>query len=114
MLASLRSGNLLLAFLLEVGMLAALCFAGWTATNVFWMRLALAIAMPGVAIVLWAAWAAPRAKTRLRMPALMGFKIAIFAVATAALWAAGQPFIAAIFGTLVAINLLAMWAFGQV
>ncbi len=114
MLTSLRRGNLLLAFLLELGMLAAFCFAGWVSTPVIWLRLLLAVGLPAVAIVAWALWAAPRAgKRRLKMPALMIFKVAIFALATAAWWAAGQAFLASIFGALVVINVLGMWVFKQ-
>ena len=115
MLRSLRGGNLMLAFVLEVAMLAAFALAGWTGPKVLWLRIGLAIGLPGLAILLWAAWAAPRAgKRRLQMPALLIFKFAIFAAATAAWWVAGQPFIAAVFATLVAINLGAAALFKQV
>ena len=115
MLRSLRGGNLMLAFVLEVAMLAAFAFAGWTGPKMLWLRIGLAIGLPALAILLWAVWAAPRAgKRRLKMPALLIFKFIIFAVATAAWWAAGQPFIAAVFGTLVAINLGAGLLFRQV
>jgi hypothetical protein len=114
MIQSLRSGNMLLAFLLEVAMLAAFCYAGWVLPPVMWLRIGLAIGLPALAIVLWGMWAAPRAgKRRLKMPALMIFKLIIFALATAAWVVAGQAFIAAIFGALVVINLLAMLAFRQ-
>ena len=114
MLTSLRRGNLLLAFVLELGMLAAFCYAGWVSTNILWLKVVLAIGLPGIAIVLWAVWAAPGAKKRrLKMPALLLFKLAIFAVATAAWWVAGQAFIASIFAALVVINVLGMLAFRQ-
>ena len=114
MITSLRRGNMLLAFLLELGMLAAFCFAGWAATGILWLRIILAIGLPALAILLWAVWAAPKAgKRRLKMPQLMIFKVIIFAFATAAWWAAGQAFIASIFGALVVINVLGMWAFKQ-
>jgi hypothetical protein len=105
---------MLLAFLLEVAMLAAFCYAGWVSTNILWLRLTLAVGLPALAIVLWAVWAAPRAgKRRLQMPGLMVFKLAIFAAATVAWWMSGQAFFAAIFGALVVINLLGMLAFRQ-
>ena len=114
MLTSLRRGNLLLAFVLELGMLAAFCYAGWVGPNVLWLKFVLALGLPGLAIVLWAVWAAPAArKRRLKMPGLMILKIAIFAAATLAWWAAGQAFIGSIFAVLVAINLLGMLAFKQ-
>lgn len=114
MLSSLRRGNLLLAFVLELGMLAAFCYAGWVGPKVLWLKFVLAIGLPGIAIVLWAVWAAPAArKRRLKMPGLMIFKIAIFAAATIAWWLAGQAFIGWIFAVMVAINLLGMLAFRQ-
>ena len=114
MITTLRRGNLLLAFLLELGMLVAFCYAGWASTHILWLRIVLAIGLPALAIVLWAVWAAPKAgKRRLKMPALMIFKLAIFGAATAAWWVAGQAFIASIFGALVVINALGMWAFKQ-
>ena len=115
MLKSLSAGNKLLAFILELAMLAAFAYAGWNGPNVLWLRIVLVIALPGLAILLWAVWAAPRAgKRRLKMPALLIFKVAIYAAATAAWWVAGQPFIAAVFGTLVVINLVAGTLFGEV
>ena len=114
MFASLRAGNLALAFAVELAMLAAFAAAGWAATPILWLRVILAIALPGLAIVMWAVWAAPKAKKRRLKPGpLLLFKIAIFAVATLAWWLAGMQLIAAIFGTLSAINLIGIWAFRQ-
>lgn len=114
MIGTLRAANLTLAFLLELGMLAAFAVAGWAATEIGWLRLVLAIGWPALAIVLWAVWAAPKAgKRRLKPAPLLVFKILIFAVATVAWWAAGQGFVAAVFGVLAAINLAAATAFGQ-
>ena len=114
MIRTLRGANMTLAFGLELAMLAAFCLAGWVATSVIWLKVILAISLPGIAIVLWAIWAAPKAgPRRLKQPALLIFKITIFAVATAAWWAAGQSFVAAVFGALVVINLAAMALFKQ-
>ena len=114
MIQSLRSGNMLLAFLLEVAMLAAFCYAGWVSTPILWLRIVLTIALPALAIVMWAVWAAPKAKKRRLKPGpLLAFKFIIFGFATLAWWLAGQGFIAAIFGVLAAINLLGIVAFRQ-
>jgi len=75
MIKTLRSSNLLLAFLLELGMLAAFVVVGWALGGSTPIKAGLAVALPVVAIVLWAIYAAPRAgKRRLKMPALMIFK----------------------------------------
>ena len=114
MLTGLKNGNLALAFAVEIGMLAGLAAEGWAATPVLWLRIVLAIAIPAIAIVMWAVWAAPKAKKRRLSPGpLLVFKVVIFGCATLAWWLAGMGLIAAIFGTLAAINLLGIAAFRQ-
>lgn len=114
MLSSLRAGNLALAFAVEIAMLAAFAMAGWTATPIVWLRIVLTVALPAIAIAMWAVWAAPKAKKRRLEPVpLLVFKLVIFGCATLAWWLAGQGFIAAIFGVLAAINLLGIVAFRQ-
>ncbi|RYE07782.1 MAG: DUF2568 domain-containing protein [Hyphomicrobiales bacterium] len=113
-MTSLKNGNLALAFALELAMLAGFALAGWNATPVLWLRLLLAVALPAMAIFLWAVWAAPKAKKRRLKPGpLMLFKVIIFGFATLAWALAGAGLIAAIFGTLAAINLLGAWVFRQ-
>ena len=107
MLRSLRSANILLAFALELAMLAGFAVGGWAVPGTMWIRLGAAVAAPAIAIVLWGLWAAPKAgPRRLKMPALFWFKAAMFAAAAAAWWFGGHPFIGAIFASLAAINLL--------
>jgi hypothetical protein len=110
----LKNGNLALAFAVEVAMLAAFAAAGWASTPILWLRIVLTIALPAIAIVMWAVWAAPKAKKRRLKPApLLVFKLIIFGFATLAWWLAGLGLIAAIFGVLAAINLLGIMAFRQ-
>lgn len=111
----MRNGNLLLAFLIEIVMLVAFCVAGWSVHGPLWLRIVLAIGLPALAITAWAIWAAPRAGARrLKMPALVYFKAALFGLAVLAWFVAGQPFIATVFAVLAAINLVAAIAFRQV
>jgi hypothetical protein len=111
---SLRSGNLLLALLIEIVAIVGFGVAGWSATHVLWLRVLLTAGLAGVAIAAWAVWAAPRSGSRLKPRPLVIFKIVVFALATAAWWFADQSFVAAVFGILAAINLLGAWAFGQI
>jgi hypothetical protein len=111
---SLKNGNLALAFAVEIAMLAAFAVAGWTSTPIPWLRIVLTIALPGIAILMWAVWAAPKAKKRRLKPGpLLVFKIIIFGFATLAWWLAGLGLIAAIFGVLAAINLIGIVVFRQ-
>jgi len=111
----MRAGNMALAFAVELAMLAGFAVAGWAATEVLWLRLVLAVALPGIAIALWAVWAAPKAskKTRLAPRPLLVFKLAMFAAATLAWWLAGMPFAASVFGTLAAVHLVGVVLFRQ-
>ena len=102
---ALRAANLALAFFLEIAMLVALGYAGWAATDIWWLRYLLLIGWPALAIVLWAIWAAPRSGRRLPAPALIVFKAAIFGVTTLLLLAAGTPAAALLFGALAALHL---------
>jgi hypothetical protein len=114
MLSGLRNGNLVLAFAVEMAMLAGFAAASWVATDLLWLRIVLTVALPGFAIVMWAVWAAPKArKRRLKPGPLLVFKLIIFGFATLAWWLAGFGLIAAIFGCLAAINLLGIAAFKQ-
>jgi hypothetical protein len=112
-MSGLRAANLTLAFAVELAMLAAFAVAGWGATSILWLRLALAVGLPALAIALWAVWGAPKAKTRLKRGGLALFKLVLFGLATLAWALAGLPLIAAIFGTLAAINVLGAWALRQ-
>jgi hypothetical protein len=114
MFDGLKAGNLVLAFAVEMAMLAAFAVAGLASTDILWLRIVLTVALPGIAILMWAVWAAPKAKKRRLKPGpLLIFKLIIFGFATLAWWLAGQGFIAAIFGSLAAINLIGIAAFKQ-
>jgi hypothetical protein len=113
-MGGLKNGNLALAFAVEIAMLAAFAAAGWASTPILWLRIVLTIALPGIAILLWAVWAAPKAKKRRLKPRpLLLFKLIIFGFATLAWWFAGMGLIAAVFGALATINLLGIVAFRQ-
>lgn len=100
----LRNGNLALAFLLELGALLAFAAAGALVPE-GWLQLVAGIFAAGVFIVVWAIWAAPRSKRRLKGMRLLLFKIAVFGVAALTLVLIGLPVWAAVFAILVAINL---------
>jgi hypothetical protein len=87
-----------LRFVLELGALAALGYAG---AQVGWWLAALA---PIAAAVAWGTFAAPRSSRRLRGVPYVTFEVAFFAVATVALALAATPWIAATFGVIAAAD----------
>jgi len=101
----IRSINLAVAFLLELCMLAALGYWGFTAVE-GWPGIVLGLAAPLLAAVVWGIFLAPRAARPLTRPLTFWLKVAVFGVAAAALAAAGRPDLAAGLALAVALNML--------
>jgi hypothetical protein len=88
---------LTLRFATELAMLTVLVGAGLDSGTGGAGRIVLAIAGPVLAVLIWAAVIAPRARWRLRDPLRLAVEIVMFAVSAAALALAGRPVPAAIF-----------------
>ena len=99
---SLHRVNEGLAFLLELAALAALAWWGAGTGVDLGLRIALAIAAPGVAAVLWGMFAAPRATVRLPMTGVLAVKAITFAAA--AIYARAQHVLAVIFAGLALVS----------
>jgi hypothetical protein len=103
-MSALRGVAAILAFALEITMLAA--FAIW-ALHVLQpavVGVALAIVVDGVVIAVWGGFLAPRSTRRLRFPARVVVELALESASALALWAAGQEQSAVIFGVLIAVR----------
>ena len=107
-----KNANLALAFLLELCMLAALCYWGFVAGQGTLQKLVLGLGTLLVVAVVWGIFAAPRATRRLAGIGLFALKTLLFGSAAVALWAAGRPALAIVFAAAVALNavLIAVWA----
>lgn len=111
MLQVLTGANQLLAFLLELVMLAAFGYWAFVTAPAGWPAWAAAIAIVAVAIVLWAIWAAPTSSTRLPTIPLVVFKLVLFGAASAGLVAAGRPLLGVTLAVVLVFNLglAAIW-----
>ncbi len=98
---TLHIANEGLAFLLELVMLAVLARWGATFGSGVAARVLLGIGVPVAAAAVWGLFAAPRARIRLPMTAVLAVKALVFAAAAAAIYAVGQH-VLAIFFALVA------------
>lgn len=85
------------AFVAELMMLAALVYVGVVLPGSVAGRIALAIALPVVAAVIWGRWLAPRAARRLPYRPGLLLKIAIFAITAVLLGWAGPLLLAILF-----------------
>ena len=94
--------NLTVRFACEVAALAALVWWGWPA---FGFVAALAVA------VVWGTFVGPKAKRRLPDPARFLVELVVFAAATAAFRAVGQPVGAAVFAAAAVVTavLVRIW-----
>jgi len=113
MLELLKTANLALAFLLELGMLAAYGVWGFHAGQYTLARVALGIGLSVLAAVFWGVFMAPKALVSLPEWPHLAVALFLFGLAAAALWSAGQPTLAWIFAALVILNQVLMWIWKQ-
>jgi hypothetical protein len=107
-----QSANLAVRFLLELSALAALGYWGAQTGGSLALRIALAIAAPVAAAVVWGTYGAPAAPLRLRRPGRLALEAVIFGLAALGL-AAGHPHLAITFLTAVLANDLLLFAWRQ-
>lgn len=103
-MSTLKMGNLALAFLLELAMLAALCYWGFQAGDGWLAKVALGVGVPLGVAVLWGLFMAPRAAIRVARPIYWLLFVVFFGGAALALAFAGQPALAIVFAVVVVLN----------
>lgn len=73
-------------FAAELGMLAALAYAGWRLlSDTPVLGIVTAVTLPVLAAVVWGAWVAPKSARRLEDPARLSVELALFGAAVAGL-----------------------------
>ena len=78
----LRILHQLIAFSLEMAMLAALGYWGFLEGKKAPLKYVLGLGLPIAAIALWAMWAAPKSSSRLEQPYLLLFKLVLYGITT--------------------------------
>jgi hypothetical protein len=96
-----------LRFALELAALAAFAYWGVVTGGSLAVEIALAAGLPIVAATLWGVFLSPKARLPLRGTPRVLAELAYFGAATAALADAGLTILAAIFGGLALIHLVA-------
>jgi hypothetical protein len=91
-----------LVFVVELVLLAVLAVAGAGLPGSTPASIALALALPRAAAVVWGVQLAPRASHRLANPARLALKLALVAIAASLLAASGPPRWAAAFAVVAA------------
>jgi hypothetical protein len=72
---------LVLRFVAELALLAALAWGGWHLTDGTPLSLVAAVLLPAVGALVWGRWVAPRASHRLPDPARAAVEIVLFVAA---------------------------------
>jgi hypothetical protein len=93
-----------LAFLLELLMLAGLCWWGAAQHASVAARIGLAVAAPAVAVIAWWLFAAPRARVCLPLAGVLAVKLVLFGAAAAGVYAIGQHVAGVVFGIIALVN----------
>lgn len=109
-MAVLQSINLALAFLLELGMLAAFAYWGFHTGSTVLTRLLLGVGVPLAAAVIWWLFMAPKATRRLQGTAYLVVKVILFGLAATALAEAGLVVLAIVFAVLFVVNTILLYA----
>ena len=108
-----KQGNLVLAFLLELGVLAALAYWGVATGATILVKIVLGIGAPAVAMIVWAIWGAPRSGHRLQGISYWLLRIVFDAAGAIALFVTGQHTLGVVFALIAALNCILAYAWKQ-
>jgi hypothetical protein len=111
-MSALKAVNLLARFLLELCAVVAAGYWGFRASDsaLEWL---LGLGAPLVVVMLWGAFVAPKAPSRLPDPARLVLELAIFGVAAIALVAAGSSLLGVALAVAALANIGLMFALGS-
>lgn len=98
--------NAVLAFLLELALLAAMVTLGVRLDVPVVAKVLLAILLPAAVIAVWGLWVAPRAPRRMPVRPRFVLQAVLFGLGALALAVAGLPLLAVVFAVLVAAHLV--------
>lgn len=106
-----KAANVALRFLLELCLLAALGYWGFTTGNGWVFKSILGMGAPLLAAVVWGMFVAPKATWLLPEPWLLLLELVLFCLGGAALYLAGHPLLAGALGLVYVINrsLIYLW-----
>lgn len=108
----MRAVMLLVRFLCELAMLAAFAYWGFHTANGV-AGVLLGVGAPAVAATVWGLFLAPKRRIALPVAARVAIELAVFGTAVLALWATGQPSLAAGFAAAAVLQRVVLSAMGE-
>jgi hypothetical protein len=112
-MVALKGTNLVLRFLLELCLLAALGYWGFHVAGGRVAKAVLGLGVPVAMMIVWGMFMSPKARVPLPGPVHLGMEVAIFGLGAAALFGAGQLRLAWLFVAAVVLNRVLMTFWGQ-
>lgn len=103
-ITALKGVNLGLAFLLELGVLAALGYWGFTVGPNTVLKFVLGLGAPALAVVVWAIFGAPNSSTQLQGVAYLALQAVFFGGGALALVVSGQRGLGIAFALIALVN----------
>ncbi len=104
MLTALKGVNLGVAFLLELGVLVALAYWGFTVGPNTVLKFVLGLGAPALAVVVWAIFGAPKSSTQLQGVAYLALQAVFFGGGALALVVSGQRGLGIAFAVIALVN----------
>jgi hypothetical protein len=109
----LQYTNVTLRFFLELCALAALGCWGFQTGKGLVLKIVLGIGTPILIAVVWGMFGSPQATVKLSVLLHLLLEVIVFGLPVVALFAAGKPNLALVFGLTVVINRALMYVWGQ-
>jgi hypothetical protein len=109
----MKAGSLTLQFLLELGALAAYGYWGYSAGSSSVVHVALAIAVPLAAAIVWGLFGSPKGRYHLRGVWRLLLEVVFFGLAAVALIVSGHVILGVAFAVIVVANIALLHALGQ-
>jgi hypothetical protein len=101
---TLRAGNLVVRFLLELAALAAFGYWGVTTAASRVVQVALAIVLPTTMAIVWGLFISPKARFPTRELGRASLGLVVFLLAAAALWGRDRTTLAMTYGCLAVVS----------
>lgn len=109
----IKGSNLLVRFLLELAMLAAIGYWGFQSNAGWFMKAVLGIGLPLLIAVVWGAFLSPRAAYPLPGISHLALELILLGSGAVALFFSGRTNLAVVYAAMLVVNKLLMVAWKQ-
>ena len=109
----LKSINVAIRFLLEICVLAAVCYWGFKINSNWLLNILMGIGIPLLIAIVWGMFGAPKAANHLTGFSLLALEIIVFGSGVAALFITKNYSLTWVFGMIIIINRILMFVWGQ-